>query len=65
MNIGDLVRYDQEISDIDLVGLVYEVYRAASQYPPEGWTDIIHVRWPDGTIVADSSHQFEVVSAAR
>ena len=65
MKIGDLVKY-AHYHDLDLVGLVCEVHRGKRRGPTtEGWIDIIHIRFHDGTEVADSSHHFEVVSAAR
>jgi len=65
VNIGDLVKY-AHYHDLDLVGLVFEVHRGTRRGPTtEGWVDIVHIRFHDGTEVADSSDRFEVVSAAR
>ena len=61
MNIGDLVRY-AHYRDLDLVGLVFKL-RRSSAYAP--WGDVVHIRFHDGTEVAEKSDCFEVVSAAR
>ena len=64
MKIGDLVRYIPH-GDYWLPGLVFEVHRGAGRAWREGWTDIIHVRWHDGTVIAESIDRFEVVSEVR
>ena len=63
MNIGDLVRYIPH-GDYWLPGLVFKVHRGVAAWR-DGWTDIIHVRWHDGTVVAESVDRFEVVSEVR
>jgi len=60
VKIGDLVKY-AHYHDLDLVGLVFEVHRGADAR----WGDAVHVRFHDGTEVAEKSDCFEVVSAAR
>ena len=64
MKIGDLVRYALYL-DLDLVGLVREVHRTRSGPAGRGRVDIVHIRFHDGTEVAEKSTCFEVVSAAR
>ena len=63
MKVGDLVRYIPH-GDYWLPGLVFKVHRGTAPWP-DGWTDIIHVRWHDGTVLAESIDRFEVVSEVR
>ena len=58
IKVGDLVRLAGQTGLRHLVGLVFEVHRGG-----DCWNNIVHVRWVcDGSEVADSEFQFEVVA---
>jgi hypothetical protein len=64
VKVGDLVRYIPH-GDYWLPGLVFKTRRGAGKSWREAWTHIVHVRWHDGTELAEGIEQFEVVSAVR
>jgi hypothetical protein len=58
IKVGDLVRLAGQTGLRHLVGLVFEV-----RHGGDCWNNIVHVRWVcDGSEVADSEFQFEVVT---